>query len=119
MSVFHAIVLGIVQGLTEFLPVSSSGHLIIVPWLFGWDEPGLAFDAALHLGTLVAVIIYFWRDLYAMVLAIPEALKSAGSLLRTNPGSNASEQTKSARLAWLIVIGCIPGAVAGVILQNR
>ena len=55
MSILQAIVLGIVQGLTEFLPISSSAHLSIFPWLFGWDEPGLAFDAALHLGTLTAV----------------------------------------------------------------
>src|SRR3954447_10784938 len=81
MNVFHAIVLGIVQGLTEFLPISSSGHLILVPWLFNWDEPGLAFDAALHLGTLVAVFVYFWRDLLAMILAIPTALSRPRSLL--------------------------------------
>ncbi|HVB65068.1 MAG TPA: undecaprenyl-diphosphate phosphatase, partial [Nitrolancea sp.] len=71
MSIWHAIVLGILQGLTEFLPISSSAHLIIVPWLFGWKESGLQFDVALHMGTLVAVLIYFWRDLLDMVLAVP------------------------------------------------
>lgn len=61
MDLLQAIVLGIVQGLTEFLPVSSSGHLIIVPALFGWDDQGLAFDVGLHAGTLVALLVYFWR----------------------------------------------------------
>ena len=62
MSALHAIVLGILQGLGEFLPISSSGHLIVVPWLLGWGDSGLAFDVALHLGTLVAVALAFWRD---------------------------------------------------------
>ncbi|MDQ2683477.1 MAG: UDP-diphosphatase, partial [Chloroflexota bacterium] len=74
MSVFEAFVLGLVQGLTEFLPISSSGHLIIVPWLLNWDTPGIAFDASLHLGTLVAVVVYFRHDLFRMILAIPYAL---------------------------------------------
>jgi undecaprenyl-diphosphatase len=119
MSVVHAIVLGIVQGLTEFLPISSSGHLILIPWLFDWEEPGLAFDAALHLGTLAAVYAYFWRDLLNMVLAIPEALRKAGTLLRSRPDPSAPQTTKSARLAWLLVIGSIPGGIAGLLLQNK
>ncbi|HYK64261.1 MAG TPA: undecaprenyl-diphosphate phosphatase, partial [Patescibacteria group bacterium] len=69
-SVFQAIVLGIVQGLTEFLPVSSSAHLIIIPWLFGWSDPGLAFDVALHLGTLLALLVYYWRDWLDMGLSL-------------------------------------------------
>ena len=74
MSIFHAIVLGIVQGLTEFLPISSSGHLMIVPWLFNWtdfESPAIAkaFDTALHLGTLVAVLIYLQKDLRIYVVA--------------------------------------------------
>src|SRR5258708_17381967 len=70
ISQFQAIVLGIVQGLTEFLPVSSSAHLIIFPWLFGWNDPGLAFDVALHLGTLLALLIYYWREWSNMILSI-------------------------------------------------
>ncbi|MCS7051046.1 MAG: UDP-diphosphatase, partial [Thermomicrobium sp.] len=62
MSVWQAFVLGVVQGLTEFLPISSSAHLIVVPWILGWPEPGLAFNVALRLGTLSAVTAYFWRD---------------------------------------------------------
>src|SRR5829696_1735752 len=83
MSVIQAIVLGVVQGLTEFLPISSSGHLILVPWLFEWDEPGLAFDAALHLGTLVAVFVYFRIDIWRMIRAIPLIFRSASALLRS------------------------------------
>src|SRR5215217_7517981 len=108
MSIYEAVVLGLVQGLTEFLPISSSGHLILVPWLFGWDEPGLSFDAALHLGTLVAVFVYFWRDLYAMILAVPTALSRPVQLLRNAPSANPDgrmESTESrdgdARLALL------------------
>ncbi len=73
MSILHAIVLGIVQGLTEFFPVSSSGHLALVPWLFGWDDFGdneslaKAFDVALHLGTLVGAVAYFWQDLLRLL----------------------------------------------------
>src|SRR3954470_12631590 len=68
MDLFQATVLGIVQGLTEFLPVSSSGHLILVPWLFGWEDPGLMFDVALHFGTLVALVAYYWRTWIDLLL---------------------------------------------------
>ena len=62
MSLLHAIILGIIQGLTEFLPVSSSAHLALIPWLLGWNDQGLSFDIALHVGTVLAVIVYFFRD---------------------------------------------------------
>ncbi|MCC6791396.1 MAG: undecaprenyl-diphosphate phosphatase [Thermomicrobiales bacterium] len=117
MSVFEAIVLGLVQGLTEFLPISSSGHLILVPWLFGWDEPGLSFDAALHLGSLSAVFAYFWRDLLNMLLAVPDALRKNVSLLRESSAHEA-ERDKSARLAWLLVLGSIPGGLVGLFAQD-
>ncbi|MBA2753065.1 MAG: undecaprenyl-diphosphate phosphatase [Chloroflexia bacterium] len=116
MSILQAIVLGIVQGLTEFLPISSSAHLSIVPWLLGWDEPGLAFDAALHLGTLTAVFTYFWRDLFGMARALPPALPRAIPLLRDpspafpHPASTGDQQ---ARLALLIGVGTVPGLLAG------
>jgi undecaprenyl-diphosphatase len=119
MDVFHAIVLGIVQGLTEFLPISSSGHLILIPWLFGWDDGGLAFDAALHLGTLLAVFAYFWRDLLGMFKAVPDALRSPRDLLQRVPLDSDSERVKSARLLWLLVIGSIPGGIAGLLLQGK
>ncbi len=118
MSWLEAIVLGLTQGLTEFLPVSSSGHLIIVGWLFGWDSPGLAFDAALHLGTLLAVFVYFWRDLLQMVQAIPTILRKRTALLgAAEPGED--DDTFYARLAVLLVIGSIPGGVIGLIGESK
>lgn len=117
MDTFQAIILGLVQGLTEFLPVSSSGHLAIVPWLFNWEPTPLAFDAALHLGTLLAVVVYFRRELWRMVVAIPVALRHLGKILR---GETVDDPlAPDARLAVLIAIGCIPGGVAGLLFQNR
>jgi undecaprenyl-diphosphatase len=110
---FEAVILGLVQGLTEFLPVSSSGHLLIVPWLFNWDQPGLAFDAALHFGTLIAVIIYFRVELLRMLRAIPLALRNLRPLLRGETIDHPL--APDARLGLLIVIGCIPGGIAGVL----
>ena len=110
MSVWQAIVLGIVQGLTEFLPVSSSAHLLVVPWLLGWESPGLAFDAALHLGTLSAVIVYFWRDLVAMALAFPRALQRPGAILRSDNPADVMP-----RLSLLIALATVPGLVAGLL----
>ena len=117
MSFLEAIILGITQGLTEFLPISSSGHLIIVPWLFGWETPGLAFDAALHLGTLIAIFVYFWREILAMIKAIPIVFQERTALLR--PTGEQDEQTFFARLGLLIVIGSIPGGVIGLLAQSR
>jgi undecaprenyl-diphosphatase len=117
MSWIEAIILGITQGLTEFLPISSSGHLIIVPWLFGWETPGLAFDAALHLGTLFAVFAYFWREIVEMIKAIPVVLQKRTALLKSDPDED--EQTFFARLGLLIVIGSIPGGVIGLLAQSR
>jgi undecaprenyl-diphosphatase len=93
MTIFQAIIFGIVQGLTEFLPVSSTAHLILLPWFLGWPDPGLSFDVALHLGTLVALVIYFWKDWLAL-LAKP-------------------------RMIAFIVAGTIPGAVAGVLFESQ
>ena len=81
MEIWQAIVLGIVQGLTEFLPISSSAHLIIFPWLLDWETPGLSFDAALHLGTLAAVLVYFRQEITRMIAAIPRALSNPLGLL--------------------------------------
>jgi undecaprenyl-diphosphatase len=117
MSYLEAIVLGITQGLTEFLPISSSGHLIIVPWLFGWETPGLAFDAALHLGTLLAVFAYFWRELVEIVRAIPLILNRRTALLR--PAVPEDGQTFFARLGLLLIIGSIPGGVVGLLAESR
>jgi len=102
MSILQAIVYGIVQGLGEFLPISSTAHLILTPWLLGWDNhPGLAFDVALHLGTLAAVVIFFWKDWINLI--------KAGL---TNPKS------KDGRLFWLIVVACIPGGILGLLFDD-
>ena len=100
MTSLHALVLGLVQGATEFLPVSSSGHLILVPWLFGWPDQGLAFDAATHLGTGLALLVYFAGELWRL----------ASGLLEGRPADR--------RLAVAIVVGTIPAGIAGVALQH-
>ena len=107
MDLLQAVVLGIVQGLTEFLPISSSAHLIIVPLLLGWPQPGLAFDMALHLGTLVAVFSYFWRDLAAMALALPRGLRAGRPLADPH-----------ARLAVWLIAGSIPAGLAGLLFES-
>jgi undecaprenyl-diphosphatase len=121
MSLLEAIVLGIIQGLTEFLPISSSAHLIAARWLFDWEEPPLAFDASLHLGTLTAVVAFFWRDLRAMLLALPTALASPARLLQDpTPGSvrSATPTQQQARLALLIAIGTVPALLTGIFGQD-
>ena len=112
MPIFHAIVLGLVQGLTEFLPVSSSGHLLLVPWLMGWNDFAdvsveKAFDVALHLGTLIAVMGYFRHDL---VTYIRDGLRMV--LQRQRPS------TPEGRLAWLLVVASIPAALFGAVFGN-
>jgi len=108
--IFHAIVLGLVQGLSEFLPISSSGHLLLVPWLFGWNDfagdPKIekAFDVALHLGTVVAVVAYFWKDI---VVYVREGVHLV--VHRVRP-VNAE-----GRLAWLLVMSSLPAAAAGAV----
>jgi len=109
-------VLGLVQGLTEFLPISSSGHLILIPWLFNWETPGLAFDASLHLGTLLAVFVYFRNEIRRMIQAIPLALRSAPALLR---GETIDHPLAfDARLGLLIVVGSIPGGLVGLLANS-
>lgn len=107
VDVLRAIVLGAVQGLTEFLPISSSAHLIIVPWLFGWEESGLTFDVALHLGTLVAVLVYFRREIAQIAVAVPRGL------IERRPLADPM-----ARLGWIIILGSIPAAIAGFIAAD-
>lgn len=106
MEIIQAIILGLVQGATEFIPVSSSGHLVLVPWLLGWDSPGLVFDTVVHWGTLVAVLAYFWRDWLALILAWVRGL------LRWD------WHDPLARLAWYLILGSIPAAVIGFLLEG-
>ena len=105
MNSFQAFILGLVQGLTEFLPVSSSGHLVLVPWWLGWEDPGLAFDALLHWGTLLAVVLYFWRDWWGMVLAL-------GRKVRGEPSRDGDH------LLLAILVGTIPAALLGFLLED-
>jgi undecaprenyl-diphosphatase len=112
MSIFHAIVLGLVQGLTEFLPISSSGHLILAPWLFGWNDfsdPAIqkAFDTSLHLGTLFAVLFYLRSDL---VPYVREGIK----VVVTPKSANKTV----GRRAWLFVLSAVPAGIAGAIAED-
>jgi undecaprenyl-diphosphatase len=106
MDVIQAIILGLVQGVSEFVPISSSGHLVLVPWLLGWPQPGLVFDTVVHWGTLVAVLAYFWRDLIAL----------AGAWGRSLASRDLSEP--EARIAWLIVVGTLPAMLMGYVGEN-
>jgi undecaprenyl-diphosphatase len=95
----ESIVLGIVQGLTEFLPVSSSGHLVVVPAVFGWEQPSLTFDLVLHLGTLIAVVFAFRRELWILLLGLL---------------GRGDDPRAARRLVWLLALASIPAAVAGL-----
>jgi len=112
LNTIQAIILGLTQGLTEFAPVSSSGHLIIVPWLFNWtivNSPALnkTFDVALHMGTLVGGLIYFWRDVVKYVKAF----------FRSIVKRSISDQDE--RLAWALVVGTIPAGIIGALFEEQ
>ncbi len=104
MSLLQIVVLTIVQGITEFLPISSSGHLLLVPVVTGWPDQGLNIDAAVHVGTLLAVLVYFWRDVLAM---------ATSPLSRRSP-----ERTAARRLFAFLVLGTIPALVAGGLIHS-
>ena len=106
MEIIQAIVLGLIQGATEFIPVSSSGHLVLVPWLLGWGSPGLVFDTVVHWGTLVAVLAYFWRDWLELI----------GTWLRGLVRWDWRDPL--ARLVWLLILGSIPAAVLGFLFED-
>ncbi len=112
MTILQALVLGIVQGLTEFLPISSSGHLILVPWLLGWNffqlHPDLnkTFDVALHLGTFIAALVYFWRQIVVILRAWVHSLRTR------------RVETTDERLAWLLLISTIPAGLVGVAFES-
>ncbi len=112
MPILHAIVLGLVQGLSEFLPISSSGHLLLVPWLFNWhdfDSKPIekAFDVAMHLGTLIAVVGYFWKDLVVYVT------KGVRLVVKREKPVDAE-----GRLAWLLVLSALPAAAVGAVAEG-
>lgn len=109
MTIFQAILLGIVQGLTEYLPVSSSAHLVIVPFLLNWSFPAdqvFVFDVLVQLGTLVAVIVYFWKDLITIVVEFFKGIAARKPFV-----------TVESRMGWLIILASIPGGIAGVLVK--
>ena len=108
MPLYQALVLAVIQGLTEFLPISSTAHLALFPWFAGWQDPGLTFDVALHAGTLVAVLLYFWKMWLKMLGA------AAGLGVKGDP-----EAATHRRLFWYLVIGTIPGAIAGYLFESK
>ena len=108
MTVLQAIVLGLVQGFTEFLPISSTAHLRIVPALLGWDDPGAAYSAVIQLGTVAAVVIYFAKDLGRITSAFVRGLMTKKPF-----------ETPDSRLAWCVGLGTIPIGIAGLLLKKR
>lgn len=102
-----AFLMGALQGVAEFLPISSSAHLILLPWMFDWQDPllhSLTFDVALHLGTLVAILAYFWADWLMLIKAVPHMAKP--------------QQSPASMLAWGVLVGTIPAGILGVLFQD-
>lgn len=106
MEPLHAAILGTLQGLTEVLPISSSGHLILVPLIFGWPESGITFDVALHLGTMLALCTYFWRDIVELILHFFTGLATKGG------------RTSSQCLPFYILAGTVPAAIVGKLFEE-
>lgn len=107
MTIIQALVLGLVQGLAEMLPISSSAHLVLFPWFFHFPDPGLAFDVALHLGTLVAILGYFWRDWLALLNAFIQILKTR------------KIETFEQKLIGFLIVASVPGAIFGYLLEGQ
>jgi undecaprenyl-diphosphatase len=106
MDLFQALILGIVQGATEYIPISSSAHLVIVPWLLGWPDPSFAFEVLVQWGTLVGVFIFFWQDIWTITRGVLQGL------LRRRPLA-----TFEAKLGWLVAVATIPAVVLGLLLK--
>lgn len=109
MSIFEAIILGIVQGLTEFLPISSSGHLLIIPAIMGWEDPGAPFTAVIQLGTMAAVVIYFRKDIWEITSAF----------LRSLVGRAGPDDELNVRMGWYLGLGTLPIIVFGFLFSDQ
>jgi undecaprenyl-diphosphatase len=107
MDLFQAFILGIVQGVTEYIPVSSSAHLLLVPWLLGWPDASFAFEVLVQLGTLFGIFIFFWQDIWVIVKSVLQGLIQGKPLA-----------TLEARVGWLIVIATIPAVIIGVLFKD-
>ena len=112
----ESIVLGIVQGITEFLPISSSAHLVAIPYIFNWQWQGLVFDVALHFGTLLAIIIYFRKDL---ILIFRSAFTSSNAVIARSSANQRPTPDYQRNLLWMLLLATIPGGVAGVFLEKE
>jgi len=102
LTILQAVILGLAQGLGEFLPISSSAHLVLIPWLLRWTDPGLTFDVALHVGTLVAVVLYFWKDWWQLIIKGFTDVRSV-----------------KGQLFWYLVAASVPGALSGYLLEHK
>jgi len=111
MPLFQAVILALVQAFTEFLPVSSTAHLVLFPWLLHWPDPGEAFDVALHAGTLLAVILYFFKDWLTLSVC-----GLGGSYPKSAP---AEEIAQHRRMFWYMVVGTIPGGILGKLFDKQ
>ena len=107
MNLLQAFILGLVQGATEYIPVSSSAHLVIVPWLLGWPDPPFEFEVLIQWGTLVGVFVYFWADIWAIVKGVLVGLRQGRPLA-----------TFEARLGWLVVLATIPAVILGLLFKD-
>lgn len=124
MQYFQSIILGIIQGTTEFLPISSSAHLVLVPWLFGWDYNGLAFDTALHFGTAIAIVTFFWRDWTSIIARaiMPNNVSRITYKGKENHKPNTLYEIPTTmyppNLLWMILVASVPAAIAGYLLSD-
>ncbi len=118
MTELHAVILGVLQGVGEFLPISSSAHLALAPYIFGWRYQGLAYDVMLHLGTLLAIAVYFAPDWLKIISA---GLRSLWQFRLKKPlaGSQPPPGEQEGRLLWLLAAGSIPAAIAGLLLNHQ
>lgn len=105
MTVFKAVILGIIQGIAEFLPISSSAHLILIPYLVGWEESTLAFDVALHFGTMIAVLTFFFKDWWDLFIGAIKDIKT-------------KKQTTNGRMFYYLIVATIPAAISGLLLDD-
>lgn len=122
MEIFQSTILGIIQGLGEFLPISSTAHLILIPYFFNWQDPGLSFDVALHIGTLIAVIGFFWHDWLTILKLSLQAISNFKCPI-SNQSSNLNDKNiknsgYSPKLLLLLIIASVPGAIFGFFLND-